>query len=154
AGDLPRAAMTCPAQHERGVAERTLASLETILVRHPTVGQRDLAVLHNLERDLVLHLLDAEPGCRLVLDDETLDLVVGDIACPNDRDVAPWRVADPPLLAIQNPSVAFALCSRRQASTRTRPDERLRQCEAADLFHASHGWQPLLLLLFIAGEID
>ena len=81
-------------QHPRGVAER-VAALEAVRFRHPAVLQRDLAVLDDLERDLVLDLLDAEAGRRLVLDDEALDLVVGDIARPDDRNVAPGRVADP-----------------------------------------------------------
>src|SRR5215470_12943784 len=106
---LPRGAMARPAQHARGVAKRRFASLETILVGHLAVLQRDLAVLDDLQRDLVLNLLDAEPGRRLVLDDEALDLVVGDVARPDDRDVAPRSVADPALLAVENPGIAFAL---------------------------------------------
>ena len=74
---------------------------------------RDQAVLDHLERHLVLDLLDAEAGRRLVLDDEALDLVVVDVARPDDRDVAPGRVADPLLLAVEDPGVAVAL-GRRQ----------------------------------------
>jgi hypothetical protein len=36
-----------------------------------------MSILHDLQRHLVLDLLDAEAGCRLVLDDESFDLVVG-----------------------------------------------------------------------------
>ena len=68
-----------------------------------------MAVLHDLERDFVLNLINAETGRGLVLDDETFDLVVGDVARPDDRDVAPRRVADPALLAVKNPSIAVAL---------------------------------------------
>jgi hypothetical protein len=70
---------------------------------------RGNAGFHILERNLVLDLLDAETGRRLVLDDETLDLVVREIARPDDRNVAPSRVSDPPLLTIENPGVALAL---------------------------------------------
>ena len=107
-------------QHPRGVAER-VAALQAVRFRHAAVLQRDLAVLDHLERDLVLDLLDAEAGRGLVLDDEALDLVVGDVARPDDRDVAPRRVADPPLLAVEDPGVAFAL-RRRQSDRRLAPE--------------------------------
>jgi hypothetical protein len=54
----------------------------------------------------VLDLLDAETGRRLVLDDESLDLVVREIARPDDGEVAPRRVADPTLLSVENPAIA------------------------------------------------
>ena len=79
-----------------------------------------MAVLDDLERDLVLDLLDAEAGRGLVLDDEALDLIVGDIARPDDRDVAPRRVADPPLLAVEDPGVALALRGGSQTAARSR----------------------------------
>src|SRR6266404_2424065 len=91
-------------QNFRGVAKR-VAALETIFFGHAAIFQGDVAVLHDLERDFVLNLVNAEAGCRLVLDDETFDLVVGDIPGPDDRDVAPRRVADPALLAVKNPSI-------------------------------------------------
>src|SRR5947208_16428560 len=70
-------------QNFRGVAER-VTTLETVFFEHATVFQGDVAILHDLERDFVLNLVNAEAGCRLVLDDETFDLVVGDIPSPND----------------------------------------------------------------------
>ena len=140
-------------QHPRGVAER-LASLKVVLLGHPDVLQRDLAVLDHLERDLVLDLLDAEAGRGLVLDDEALDLVVGDVARPDDRDVAPGRVADPPLLAVEDPGVALALRRRRQAAGRPGTHQRLGQAEAADLLEAGHRRQPLLLLLLRSRGVD
>src|SRR5881396_659453 len=103
-------------QNFRGVAER-VTTLKTVFFRHAAIFQGDVAVLHDLERDFVLNLVNAEAGCRLVLDDETFNLVVGDIARPDDRDVAPRRVADPALLAVKNPSIAVAL-RRRQQTTR------------------------------------
>ena len=68
-------------QHARGVAER-IATLQAVRFRHPAVVQGDLAVLDHLEGHLVLDLLDAEAGRRLVLDDEALDLVVVDDRAP------------------------------------------------------------------------
>src|SRR5262245_5056644 len=101
--------MTCPTQHVRGVFECPGGSRETIRFRDPAVLHGDFAVLDDLERDLVLNLRHAKTGRRLVLDDEALDLVVCDVARPDDRDVAPRGVADPALLAIEHPGVAFAL---------------------------------------------
>src|SRR5580700_6256947 len=113
-----------------------------------------MAVLDHFERDLVLHLLDAKARGGLVLDDKTLDLIVGHIAGPDDRDIAPGRVADPPLLAVEDPDVAIALCGRREATARPRPDQRLGQAEAADLLEPRHGRKPLTLLLLRAVQID
>src|SRR6476620_3026819 len=79
----PRYGVARYLQHLGGVAER-IAALDAVRFRHPNVLQRDVTVLHDLERNLVLDLLDTEAGGRLVLDDEALDLVVGDIARPDD----------------------------------------------------------------------
>src|SRR6202043_2164213 len=106
-----------------------IAALQTIRFRHSYILQRDLAVLDHLERNLVLDLLDAEPGRRLVLDNEALDLVVREIARPDDGEVAPWRVADPPLLSIENPGIAFTLGGCGQTAARSRTDQRLGQAE-------------------------
>src|SRR5262249_10555403 len=113
-----------------------------------------LTVLDYFEREFVLHLLDAEAGRGLVFDDEAFDLIVRDVARPDDRDIAPGRVAGPALLAVQDPSVAFALRRRGQAAPGSRADQRLGEAEAADPFHASHRRQPLLLLLFRSSERD
>ncbi len=86
------------------------------------------------ERDLVLDLLDAEAGCRLVFDDEALNLVIGNVARPDYRKVAPWRVADPLLLAIEDPGVAVALGCRHHAAAYSRTHQWLCQAETADLF--------------------
>src|SRR5882672_5471298 len=150
---LPAHEIARHAEHPRGVAERRVG-LEAVRLGHPAVVQRDLAVLDHLERDLVLNLFDAEAGRRLVLDDEALDLVVGDVARPDDRDITPRRVADPSLLAVEDPRVAFALRRRQQAATTARAHQRLGQAEAADLLHARHRRQPLLLLLFRPAEVD
>jgi hypothetical protein len=82
--------------------------LEPVLLRYPAVIHRDQAVLNHLERDLVLNLLNAEARCSLVLDDEAFDLVVSDIARPDDRNVAPGRVTYPFLLTVDDPGIAFA----------------------------------------------
>src|SRR5260370_625052 len=102
----PADAITSHAQDPRGVPER-VARLEPIRFRHLAILQCDQTVLDHLERDLVLDLLDTEARRRLVLNDETLDLVVTDVARPDDRHVTPGLVADPFLLAVESPSVAF-----------------------------------------------
>src|SRR5215471_8157844 len=89
---FPSRVVPRPTQHARGVAEGLSAGREPICFRHPAVLHRDLTVLDHLERDLVLHLLDAEAGRGLVFDDEAFDLVVGHVARPDDRDIAPRRV--------------------------------------------------------------
>src|SRR5438034_2376872 len=113
-----------------------------------------MAVLDDLERNLVLDLLNTEARGRLVLDDKALDLVVGDIARPDDGNIAPWSVADPPLLAVEDPGVALAFCRGQQAAARTRAHQRLGQAEAADLLEARHRRQPLLLLLLRSVDVD
>jgi len=85
--------------------------LKTIFFRHAAIFQGDVTVLHDLERDFVLNLVNAKAGCRLVLDDETFDLVVGNIARPDDRDVAPRRVAIQRFSPLE-PSIAVALRRR------------------------------------------
>src|SRR6202043_2092962 len=115
-----------------------IAALQTIRFRHPYILQRDLAVLHHLERNLVLDLLDAEPGRRLVLDDEALDLVVGEIARPNDGEVAPWRIAHPTPLPIENPGIGPTLGGPDQPAASARTDQRLGQSETPDLFETRH----------------
>src|SRR4029077_10906288 len=102
----------------------------------------------------MLDLLDAKAWRGLVLDDEALDLVVRHIARPDDRNVAPWSVADPFLLAVEDPGVALAFSGRRQAACRSRANQWLGQAEAADLFKACHRWQPFLFLLFRSVEVD
>src|SRR5205809_3113109 len=140
-------------QNFRRVAER-VTTLKTVFFRHAAIFQGDVAVLHDLERDFVLNLVNAEAGCRLVLDDETFNLIVGDIARPDDREVAPRRVADPALLAVKNPSIAVALGRGQKTARRAGTDKQLRQTDAADLVETRHWWKPLLLLLFRPIYID
>src|SRR5260370_7454699 len=103
---LPPYQIARHAQHLRGVAER-FVQLETVLFEYPAVVQCDQAVLYHLERDLVLNLLDAEARRGLVLDDEAFDLVVVEIARPDDGNVAPRAIPDPLLLPIKHPGLAL-----------------------------------------------
>src|SRR5262249_51448332 len=114
----------------------------------------DQAVLNHLEGNLVLNLFDLEARCGLVFDDEGLDLVVSDIACPDDRNVAPGRVTDPLLLTVDDPGVAVAFRGCLQATGRSGTYQRLGKAEAADLFPARHWRQPLLFLLFRSAQVN
>src|SRR6266853_2381263 len=134
-------------QHLRGIAER-VTTLKTVFFGHADIFQSDVTVLHHLERDFVLDLVHAEAGCGLVFDNESLDLVVGDVARPDDRDIAPRRVADPALLAVKNPRIAVALRGGQKSARRARANKRFGQTEATDLFEARHRRQPFLFLLF------
>src|SRR5438477_10374345 len=140
-------------QHLRGVAER-VAALQPVRFRHTDVPQRDVAVLDDLEGDLVFDLLDTEARRRFVFDDEALDLVIGEITRPDDRNIAPWRIADPPLLAVEDPGVAFALRRCRQPAGGAGTDQRLGEAKAADLVQACHRRQPFLLLVLRSVDVD
>src|SRR5439155_436192 len=135
------------------IAER-VAALQTVGFRHTHVLEGNLAVLDHFERNLVLYLFDAKAGRSLVLDDEALDLVVGDVARPDDGNITPWRVANPALLAVENPAIPFAFGGRSHSSARSRTHQRLSEAEATDLFPARHRRQPFLFLLLRSIEID
>src|SRR5271166_6330179 len=102
----------------------------------------------------MLDLLDAKTGRGFVLDDEALNLVIRQIARPDDREVAPGSIPDPPFLAVEDPGIAIAFSGRRQSAGCSRADQRLGQAETTDLFEARHLRQPFLFLLFRAVEVD
>src|SRR5438876_6776235 len=108
---LPSYVIPCLAQYPRRVAKR-LSCLEMVLFLHPNVLQRHQAVLDHLEPELVLNLLDAKARRLLVINDETFDLLIRDIPRPDNRNVTPRRIADPLLLAVQDPSVALLFRGR------------------------------------------
>src|SRR6266436_5848733 len=123
-----------------------LIGLQAVFLRNAAVLQCDQAVLHDLEGDFVQDFFDLEAGCGLVLDDKRLDLVVGEIARPDDRDVAPRRIADPFLLAVENPCIPVTLGRSCKAASGSRADERFGQSEAANFFPARHWREPFVLL--------
>src|SRR5439155_11641734 len=120
----------------------------------PAVFHGDQAILDHLERHLVLNFFNLESRRRLVCNDESLDLVISDVAYPDDGEIAPRRIAYPFLLAIDDPDVALPFGRCCKAAGRTRTHQRLGQAEAADFFQAGHRWKPLLFLLFRAAQID
>src|SRR5260370_40672029 len=110
-----------PANHEArhlqnagGVAER-LILWQTVRFRYSAVFHRDQAVLDYFEGDFVLDLLYFEARRGLVFHDERLYLVVRYVASPDNRNVAPRSVADPFLLAIDDPAVSIPLRSRQHS---------------------------------------
>jgi hypothetical protein len=117
------------------------------------VSRKD-AVLHDSQRDLVLDLFDGKARGGFVFDDETLDLIVIDIACPDNRQVAPGRISNPPLLAVQNPRIPFTPRRRQQSAPGAGPYQRFGQSEATDFFQPCHRRQPFLFLLFRTAKID
>src|ERR1700758_2020772 len=72
------------ATQDPGCVPERVIFLKTVLLRHPAVLQRDLTVLDYLECNLVLHLFNFEARSCLVLDDESPDLIVGEVARPNN----------------------------------------------------------------------
>src|SRR5580693_7473484 len=150
---FPADEVASPAQDFGRVAEGFIF-LETVLLRDPAILHSDQAVLNHLKCNLVLNFFDLEARRGLVLHDETLDLIVGKVARPDDRDVAPRGVTDPFFLPVDNPGVALAFGGRQQAASCSRTHQRLGQTEAADLFHASHRRKPLLFLLFRSTVVD
>src|SRR5205814_5680477 len=104
--------------------------------------------------NLVLDLVNAEAGRRLVLDNEALDLIIRNVTSPDDGDVAPGSVADPPFFAVENPDVALALRCRGQSTGGAGTHERLSKPEAADFLQPRHRREPLLLLLFRTVDVN
>jgi hypothetical protein len=86
--------------------------------------------------------------------DESLDLVVGDIAGPDHDEVGKGGVSDPLLLAVQHPDVTVSLRGRRQSAGRARAHVWFGQRERSDLLHPGHGRQPAVLLLLRPAQID
>src|SRR5262249_20767426 len=109
---LPSYSISCLTQHMRRIAPRLCACLEMVLFRQPNVLHRDQAILDYLERELVLNLFDTKARRRLVLNDESFDVIVRKIASPDNRNVTPRSIADPLLLAVQDPRVAVLLRGR------------------------------------------
>ena len=70
--------------------------------------EADGRILDDAERHLVFHLFCRE-AWGAFLDHESLDLIVVDIASPDNRQVCKGSIADPPLLAIQDPVLAAEL---------------------------------------------
>src|SRR5205823_5772069 len=91
-------------------------AVRTIMHCDAVMFESDQSVLDDFERDFVLNFLNTESRRSLVFNDETFNLVVGDVARPDDRHIAPGRVADPFLLTIENPGIAFAFCGGKKST--------------------------------------
>ena len=131
-------------------------------VRHPDVVQRDVRLpdraLTDLSGDQLGRVALGVAGQRLepvvvLLDDEALDLAVGDVAGPDDDQVGDVAVADPPLAPVEQPVVAVPPGRGRKAHG-VRAVIRLGQGERPDLVQPGHRGQPALLLLLGAEHVD
>src|SRR5258707_2220805 len=127
--------------------------LKAVLLRPPAILHRDQAVLNDFERNLVLNLFDLEAGRGLNLDDEPFDLVIREIARPDDRNIAPGRVANPLFLTVDDPGISLPLRRRGKSTRCAGAYERLGQTEGADLLKARHRRKPFLLFLFPTPKI-
>src|SRR5262249_33592130 len=127
---LPRDAGAGHAQDLRRVAEAARL-LQAVLLGDAAAVEGDERVLHHAQRHLVLDLLRGEPP-RPLVHDEALDLIVAEVAGPDDDVVRERGVADPFLLAVEDPCVAVAARGRGQAARRARADLGLGQAERAD----------------------
>ena len=94
------------------------------------------------------------PGVVLFSTTKPFTWLSATFARPDHREIAPRGIADPPLLAVENPRVSLLLCRCQQAPGCSGTDEGFRQAKAADHFEAGHRREPPLLLLFRASGID
>ena len=76
---------------------------------HATLLQRDERILHHAQGNLVLQFLRLEAP-RAFLDQKAFHLVVCHVTRPDDGHVTEGGVADPFLLPVEDPAVAFAAC--------------------------------------------
>ena len=76
---------------------------QAVTVRHKTVIQEYVGVLHAAQGDLVLDLGGAQP-LHALAQDEGVDFPRGRVAGPVDYDVGEGSVAYPPLPPIQDPA--------------------------------------------------
>src|ERR1700692_2668076 len=110
---------------------RAVSRKELSACRRVSSGMRQFSIVirpfcTTLRAVFFLYFFDLESGGGFVLDDKGLDLVVGEVARPDDRDVAPRRIADPFLLAVEDPCIPVTLGPSGKAARGSRADERLR----------------------------
>src|SRR5262249_18335725 len=129
-----------------------VAVLQARVFRYSTVGEGDVGVLHHPQRYLTLDLGRAVAGI-VFLDDESLDLLVGDVAGVNNDVVAPTGITRPALASVDHPLVSFAL-RRSFESNRIRSMIGFRKGERPDFLESGHLRQIALLLLFGAEQVD
>ncbi len=101
-------------QNSRAVLER-IAVLQTRFFGNSTIGERDVSILDHTQRNLALDLGRLAAGIVL-LDDECLDLLVGNIARVNDDIVAPHGVTRLTLAAIDTHSLPSRLAVASNAT--------------------------------------
>ncbi len=113
----------------------------------------DVGVLDGAQGDLVLHLGGGESG-GVLLDDESLDRVVGLVARPDDGQVGEGGVSDPSLGAVEHPGIPVAARGGLKPAGHARSDVGFGESERADGVEAGHPRQPLVLLFLRAAVVD
>ena len=147
----PGASAPGGSQDPAGVLERPRPR-QPVGGRHPHIVQRDVGLPHRAQRHLPLNHPRLEPGCSL-LHHEGADLAVFRVAGPHDDKVGHGAQADPPLPAVQHPSVPVG-AGRGFQRDRVRSVLRLGQREGAQLVHPRHVGQPARLLFLRAAHRD
>ena len=122
-------------------------------VRHHDILERDVGVLDGAQGDLVFDLRGAVALGRGV-NQEALDLVVGEVAGVDDHPVGERGVADPALGAIEDPAVALAARRGAGAAGNVGAAQRLGEAEGTDLPKRVDVRQPGILLLLRGEGLD
>src|SRR5260370_13556000 len=89
----------------------------------------------------------------VLLHDDRLDLVVCDVAGPDDHDVGEARVADPALGSVEDPAAAVAAGAGLEPD-RVRSVPGFGERERADQPQGGHLREPALLLFLVAQQRD
>src|SRR5690606_6261298 len=77
---------------------------------------------------------------------ETFDLIIIQIARPDDGQIRESSVANPFFLSIQHPTFSSASACGGQSTCRSRSDQWLRQPESTNFLQTLHSRQPLVFL--------
>src|ERR687893_1420618 len=151
---LPRDPAPRRGQHLVGVLEG-VGPLELVGRRNPHVLERYVGLPDGALAHLALYELGGVAGVVLAalvfLQHEALDLAVLDVSGPDDDDVGEGGVADPTLLTVEDPLVAFAP-GRRLEHDGVRAVVGLCEAPGPDLLHPRHLGQPALLLLLAPAD--
>src|SRR5690349_13200217 len=93
-------------EHPGGVGEGVRLG-QPVVVGDPDALERDLGLPDRPQRGFALDATGLVAGCPL-LDEEPLHPAVGGVAGPHDDDVGDGALADPLLVAVEDPGVAVA----------------------------------------------
>jgi len=155
-GRAPGGVTAGAAQDAAGVGERALAAGEAVGVGHPDAVEGDVGVLHDPQARLALDLGDGDAG-GVAGDDEAADGSVRGgirVARPDHDEVGDGGVADPALVAVEDPLVTLAAGRGLHPAGDVGAPVRLGQAERPDRLHPGHRGEPPLALLIGAARRD